>query len=172
VREARAEEHARIAELTIEAFGELASLMEPPAFAALEQALTASLADTQGATRLVAEWERAIVGSAAYYDAGADAYGNSQAGGNWPEVRLVAVDPMARRRGVARQLMLECVRRARRSGATMLGLHTSRSMRAAIQLYQHMGFVRDPAHDFQPPGAELIEGYVLNLSHAASTPES
>jgi hypothetical protein len=54
----------------------------------------------------------------------------------------------------------------------MLGLHTSRSMGAAIRLYQHMGFVRDPAHDFQPPGAELIEGYVLNLSHAAPTPES
>ena len=76
----------------------------------------------------------------------------------WPEVRLVAVDPNLRGRGVARALVDECVRRARTSGATALGLHSSRSMRAAIRLYERMGFVRDPDHDFQPPGAEAGRG--------------
>jgi ribosomal protein S18 acetylase RimI-like enzyme len=49
----------------------------------------------------------------------------------------------------------------------MLGLHTSRSMRAAVRLYERMGFVRDPEHDFHPPGAELVEGYLLRLNDPA-----
>ena len=169
VREARADEHDRIGELTLEAFSELASTMETSAYVALEQALASSLANIRGATRLVAECDGVIVGSAAYYNAGADAYAESTAGGHWPEVRLVAVDPASRRLGIARLLMLECIRRAQESGATQLGLHTSRSMHAAMGLYARLGFVRDPAHDFQPPGAELVEGYVLDLSHPAPT---
>lgn len=42
-------------------------------------------------------------------------------------------------------------------------MHTSVSMRAAIRLYERMGFVRAPEHDFRPPGAELVEGYRLRL---------
>jgi ribosomal protein S18 acetylase RimI-like enzyme len=59
--------------------------------------------------------------------------------------------------------MEECVRRARRAGADALGLHTSRSMRAAIRLYERMGFVRAPERDFRPEGAELVEAYRLPL---------
>jgi ribosomal protein S18 acetylase RimI-like enzyme len=78
-------------------------------------------------------------------------------------VRLLAVAPEARGTGVGRALMGECVRRARAMGATELGLHTSVSMRAAMQLYERMGFVRAPEFDFQPPGAELVEAYRLRL---------
>jgi len=59
--------------------------------------------------------------------------------------------------------MDECVRRARAMGATDLGLHTSASMRGAMRIYQRMGFVRAPEHDFRPDGAELVEGYRLPL---------
>jgi hypothetical protein len=45
-------------------------------------------------------------------------------------------------------------------------------MRAAVRLYERMGFVRDPEHDFQPPGAELVEGYLLRLDDAPSVSES
>jgi ribosomal protein S18 acetylase RimI-like enzyme len=82
---------------------------------------------------------------------------------SWPEVRLVSVAPEARGRGVARALMDECLRRARSSGATAIGLHTSRSMQAAMQMYKRMGFVRVPEFDHQPPGAELVEAYRLEL---------
>jgi ribosomal protein S18 acetylase RimI-like enzyme len=59
--------------------------------------------------------------------------------------------------------MDECVRRARRAGATAIGLHTSRSMRAAVAMYTRMGFVRVPEFDLQPPGTELVEAYRLTL---------
>jgi GNAT superfamily N-acetyltransferase len=172
LREARADERDTIAALTLRAYAEYATLMEPPAWAALRDAVHASLADDAGVTRIVAERDGAIVGSVALYEPDVRAYGELAAGSPWPEVRLVAVDHAARGTGVARALVTECARRARRAGATALGLHTSRSMRAAKRLYERFGFVRDPDHDFHPPGAELVEAYVLRLDDPASSPHT
>ena len=160
------------ARLTRAAYAEYAAAMEPYAWSALANAIEASLATNDGVTRLVAELDGEIVGSAALYAPDSAAYGSLASASSWPEVRLVAVGPSARGRGVARALVDECVRRARLGGARVLGLHTSRSMRAAKTLYEQMGFVRDPEHDFQPPGAELVEGYLLRLDDLAPHPES
>jgi GNAT superfamily N-acetyltransferase len=171
VREARPHDREAIAHLTRLANSEYARVMEPSAWAALAQAIEASLGNDTGVTRLVAELDGKVVGSAALYAPDSAAYGSLASASAWPEVRLVAVAPLARGRGVARALVNECVRRARASGASVLGLHTSRSMRAAMRLYERMGFVRDPDHDFQPPGAELVEGYLLRLDDHAREPE-
>src|SRR5215207_158815 len=172
VRTARPADRGVIARLTLAAYREFASLMDPDAWRALDQAIRTSLADDTNVTRVVAELDGAIVGSAALYAPDSNAYGSIAALTPWPEVRLVAVDPAARGRGVARELVTECIRRARESGATALGLHTSQSMHAAKRLYERMGFVRDLEHDFQPPGAELVEGYLLRLDDPASHSES
>lgn len=156
-----------ITALTLRAYGEYATVMTAGAWAALEQALRDSLAHDANVTRIVAEVDGRIVGSVALYDPGAGQYTGLDSAAEWPEVRLVAVDPSVRGRGVARALVLECVRRARAAGATTLGLHTSRSMHTARRLYEQLGFVRDPEHDFQPPGAELVEGYLLRLNDPA-----
>ena len=172
IRPALPHDRDAIADLTRAAYAEYASVMAPEAWSALEQAIEASLANDDGVTRLVAELDEVIVGSAALYAPDTAAYGNLASAASWPEVRLVAVDPSARGRGVARALVDECARRARAAGARVLGLHTSRSMRAAKTLYEQMGFVRDPEHDFLPSGAELVEGYLLRLDDPASHPES
>jgi hypothetical protein len=36
-------------------------------------------------------------------------------------------------------------------------------MKAAIQMYERMGFERAPENDFQPPGTERVLGYRLGL---------
>ena len=92
-----------------------------------------------------------------------DAYAGAIDQAPWPEVRLLAVAPTWRGSGAAQALMDACVRRAREMGATALGLHTSRSLAAAVRLYRRMGFVRAPERDFQPEGAEVVEGYRLDL---------
>jgi GNAT superfamily N-acetyltransferase len=172
VRAARPADRDAIVRITHAAYAEHAVVMAPSAWQALAQAIDVSLGDDTNVTRLVAELDGEIVGSAALYAPNSAAYGSLASASSWPEVRLVAVHPSARGRGVARALVLECARRAKAAGARVLGLHTSRSMRAAMRLYQRMGFVRDPDHDFQPPGAELVEGYLLRLDDAASHPES
>ena len=99
------------------------------------------------------------------YPPDASAYGDGRAGAGAPELRLLAVAPDARGRGVGMALVRECVRRAERAGASALGLHTSESLRAAIRMYERMGFVRVPEQDFQPEGAELVMGYRLAIGN-------
>src|SRR5215207_4870403 len=104
VRTARPADRGVIARLTLAAYREFASLMDPDAWRALDQAIRTSLADDTNVTRVVAELDGAIVGSAALYAPDSAAYGSLAELTPWPEVRLVAVDPAARGRGVAREL--------------------------------------------------------------------
>ena len=60
--------------------------------------------------------------------------------------------------------MDECVRRARESGAEALTLHTTDMMRAAMQLYERLGFRRMPELDFEPAPAVTVRGFRLDLS--------
>jgi ribosomal protein S18 acetylase RimI-like enzyme len=169
VRPARPDEHAQIAELTRASYAEYAQIMRPTAWAGLAAAVETALATTEPVDRIVAIQDGLLVGSVMLYNAGSDAYAGQIEQANVPEVRMLAVHPSARGRGISEALMNECVRRARAAGAAQLGLHTSASMRAAIALYQRMGFTRAPAYDFQPPGAELITAYRLDLVHDAKS---
>ena len=167
VRDAGPSDRDAIRGVTLEAYAEYARLMEPSAWAGLERAVrTALAADAPDVHRIVAEHAGAVVGSVMLYPPATDAYhGEAGEGAEaaWPELRLLAVSRAARGLGVGRLLVDECARRARAMGSTDLGLHTSESMRAARRLYESMGFVRAPEHDFRPEGAELVEGYRLRL---------
>jgi ribosomal protein S18 acetylase RimI-like enzyme len=69
-------------------------------------------------------------------------------------IRMLGVAPEARRRGIARALMADCMDRARASGKTFLTLHTTERMAAAQRMYESLGFVR---------GADRVfsDGFVL-----------
>lgn len=162
LRDARPEELAAVRALTLRAYAEYAGVMEPSAWTGLEEAVRRTV-DSGGAERIVAEHEGKIVGSVMLFPPSTATYGGSVEAPPWPELRMLAVSPDARGMGVGRLLVDECVRRARASGATELGLHTSRSMETAIGMYRRMGFVRAPEHDFHPEGAERVEGYRLRL---------
>ncbi|MGH7468728.1 MAG: acetoacetate--CoA ligase [Longimicrobiales bacterium] len=164
IRDARNGERAAIRQLTTTAYAEYEEVMTPSAWAALAHAVDQSLDTTEPVERMVALRGPTLVGSVMLYSAQADAYAGAVAQGSCPELRLLAVAHTARGQGVGAALVRECARRARRAGALQLGLHTSASMRVAIQLYERIGFVRAPAYDFQPPGAELVTAYRLDLT--------
>jgi ribosomal protein S18 acetylase RimI-like enzyme len=69
-------------------------------------------------------------------------------------IRMLGVAPEARRRGIARALMADCMDRARAHGKTFLTLHTTERMAAAQRMYESLGFVR---------GADRVfpDGFVL-----------
>jgi predicted N-acetyltransferase YhbS len=163
VRDARESDREAIRDLTLRAYAEYADVMAPESWAGLSAAVEAALASNDPMQRIVADDEGALIGSVLLYPPSVRAYGDLAGEAAVPELRLLAVAREARGRGVGRALVDECVRRARREGASALGLHTSRSMAAAVQLYARMGFERAPELDFQPPGAELVEGYRLRL---------
>lgn len=163
VRDARGDERDAVRALTLDAYAEYATSMTPSAWAGLEGAVRAALDSRDQAHRMVAERSGALLGSVMLYPAAAAAYGEMAGRSRWPELRLLAVALTGRGLGVGRRLVDECIRRARADGAAAIGLHTSASMQVAMQLYRRMGFVRAPELDFQPEGAEVVEGFVLWL---------
>jgi len=164
IRNARAADRAQVREVTLAAYGEYAAALPAPFWTAYRGNHLATLESDGPEDRIVAEQDGVIVGSVLLYPPASGAYGSAAAAGELPEVRLLAVLPAARGRGVGLALMRECVRRARAAGAAALGLHTMDVMHAAVRMYERMGFKRVPEADFNPGGGVLVKGYRLDLS--------
>lgn len=162
IRDARPDEVALMSRLTRRAYSEYRATMAPSAWSGLNKAVAAGLASSDPVERIVAESDGRIVGSVMLFPAFLATYGGATRL-PWPELRLLAVDPVERGKGIGRALVDECVRRATAVGAVRLGLHTSASMRAARDMYRRMGFERAPQYDFEPPGGELVEAYTIEL---------
>ena len=163
IRDALPDERPAIRELTLRAYAQYERIMTPTSWAGLDEAVRAALVTEEPVDWIVAEEGGKLLGSVMLWPPATDAYRGSTGPAGWPELRLLAVSEDARGRGVGQALVEECIRRARASGATHLGLHTARSMEAAVRMYERMGFVRHPASDFQPEGSELVRGYRLEL---------
>ena len=164
IRDARRSDADALRELTLAAYQEYAAQM-PAHWEAYRQNILATLANPTPAVQIVAEHARTLVGTVLLYPAGTtvSAPGGASVQRQWPEVRLLAVAPAARGRGIGAALMQECVRRARASGRAVLTLHTTDMMRVARHLYERMGFVRAPELDFHPAPGLTIRGYRLDL---------
>jgi GNAT superfamily N-acetyltransferase len=164
IRDARDDERHAIRDVTLAAYEEYAAVMPKPFWEGYRRQLLVTL-DAEGPVdRIVAERAGTLVGSVLLYPPRANAYVQVPVSASWPEVRLMAVAPGARGQGVGTALLHECERRARRIGATTLGLHTIEVMQAALRLYEREGFVRAPELDFYPAAGMLVKGYRLSLS--------
>lgn len=163
VREARPDEYARIGNLTVEAYLGLPDGPEHPDY--LER-----LRDVAGRARDVAVLaavaaDGTVVGGVTYVPGP----------GPWAEFdapdeagfRALAVAPEAQGRGVGRALVEACIAMARTSGRRAISLSTRPSMVAARRLYERLGFVRDPAHDWELAPGEWLRGYRLELEGPA-----
>jgi predicted N-acetyltransferase YhbS len=163
VRDARPEDRDAIREVTLAAYQEYAATMKA-FWEGYRRNIVASLAEVGSAEQLVAERAGAIVGTVLLYP---PRRMELPKGGGlempWPEVRLLAVAPAERGRGVGTALMQECVRRARRAGGRVLSLHTTEMMAAALRMYERMGFVRAPELDFHPMPGTTVMGFRLDL---------
>ncbi|WP_036243027.1 GNAT family N-acetyltransferase [Methylobacter luteus] len=87
---------------------------------------------------IVAEVEGQIMGAVAYVGPGMPKAEFFRP--EWPIMRMLVVAPDFRGRGIGRALAQECLRRAKRDGASVFALHTSELMHVALSMYQRMGF--------------------------------
>jgi ribosomal protein S18 acetylase RimI-like enzyme len=78
-------------------------------------------------------------------------------------IRLLAVDPGARGRGVGRRLVGACVQAARRAGKDVVTLHTTERMAAAQRLYRSAGFRRDRSGDVELHPDLVLQAFRLPL---------
>jgi ribosomal protein S18 acetylase RimI-like enzyme len=164
LRDADPGDRAAIVAVTLAAYEQYAAALPPPLWEAYRDNIRATLADVRPAAQIVAEDGGVLVGAVLLYPAGAVMYPGGRAVAlPSPEVRLLAVAPAARGRGVGLRLMEECIRRARAAGAPALTLHTADIMKAAMRLYERMGFARAPELDFSPAPGITAKGYRLPL---------
>ena len=163
IRDAGPADREAVRRATLSAYEEYAAIV-PEIWEDYRQDIIATLADPNPAAQIVAEMDGGIVGAVLLYPAGTVfAPEEDLTALEFPEVRLLAVVPAARRRGVGRALMEECVRRARHSGAAALTLHTTDMMETALRMYERMGFVRDPDRDFSVDAQMVVKAFRLPL---------
>lgn len=81
----------------------------------------------------------------------------------WAGIRLLAVHPSYRNRGIGHALMEECIRRCRQQGIATIGLHTTEFMDVARRMYERMGFRRVSEFDFYPRPGVVVMAYRLDL---------
>ena len=163
VRDARPEDRDAIREVTLAAYQEYAARMHG-FWEGYRRNIVASVTDVGSAEQLVAERDGAIAGTVLLYPPRRmELPGGGWLEMPWPEVRLLAVAPAERGRGVGAALMRECARRVRRAGGRVLSLHTTELMQTALRMYERMGFVRAPELDFHPTPGTTVLGFRLDL---------
>lgn len=164
IRDVRDGEMEAVLALTLAAYDEFGTRMPAVNWLGLSWTVERTLTDPGEADVIVAEVDNELVGSVLLFP-GDSAYGFGKVeGAGLPQLRLLAVKPSARGKGIGTMLMEECIRRARRLGATALGLHTGDSMVVALPMYERRGFVRTPEFDFDVPDGELVKAYRLDLT--------
>jgi GNAT superfamily N-acetyltransferase len=168
IRDARDSDREIIQAVTLSAYEQYAHIMGEN-WKFYRENILATLSDVKPAEQIVAEADQRVVGTVLLYPVGTQVHGPDGAliSLEVPEVRLLAVLPTARGRGVGVALMQDCIRRARQSGASALGLHTTDMMNVAMRMYEGMGFARVPALDFYPAEGIVVKGYRIDLSRPA-----
>lgn len=156
IRDAEERELPFIREQRVSSYHEHAAAIPEDHWKALKKAISSN-ADTQdGVERIVAEVDGQVVGSVALFPAKSDAYEGHIDELDYPEIRMLAVAPVARGKGAAKALVSECIRRAEAKGFSSVGLHTGQFMEGAMRLYESMGFEREPQFDFEPANDGII----------------
>lgn len=162
IREAYPDEKEAILTLTLEANAEYAATLPAAFWTVYRQRLIDTLENPGQVTHLVAVENENIIGSVLLSPTGVKGNRGVVERAGWPYVRLMAVSPLARGRGVGAALISECIRLARSWGAPAVGLHTIDVMKPAMRMYEKTGFVRMPQLDIQV-GEVLLIGYRYDL---------
>ncbi|WP_160719317.1 GNAT family N-acetyltransferase [Bacillus sp. USDA818B3_A] len=97
---------------------------------------------------LIAKSEDKILGTLQLFSSSDKAYQRPELQISSPIIRLLAVHPDARGRGIAQELLKAGLQYARSQGVKQLYLHSGDKMQRAIRLYEWFGFKRDHAKEF------------------------
>ncbi|WP_298178881.1 GNAT family N-acetyltransferase [Saccharomonospora sp.] len=161
VRAARPEELPEVGELTVAAYRASGHLDHEDG-----RRYSRSLRDTarraEHAELLVAvDGEGSLLGTATLAEPGSALVEMCEDGE--AELRMVAVAPHARRRGVGEALTRAALDLAHERGASRMVLCSLTSMTTAHRLYERLGFTRAPSRDWHTDSGLLLMAYVKDL---------
>jgi GNAT superfamily N-acetyltransferase len=160
IREARPDEHAALGELTASAYLALGDGGAPNGY-------DDELRDVAGraglAPVLVAvDDDGTVLGGCTYVPDRTNPLCEHQVD-DAASIRMMAVRPEARGRGVGAALTTYCLERARDEGRRWLVLHSSSPMADAQRMYERLGFVRDPSIDWFPGDDVHLHAFRFDL---------
>ena len=162
IRNAYPLEYDTVSRLILMAYREYEDQMPRDAWTKYSSSMQDVLSRMVESELIVAVEGDAIVGSATFYPTYM-----KRIGSGWPQewtaVRLVAVRPDKRERGVGKALIEECIARSRKQDAVAIALHTTPLMTRAQQMYETLGFQRIPEYDFEPRADFVVMAYKMEL---------
>lgn len=141
-------EKEAVIQLLLESYEQYANDFSPEGWQEYVRSIKASLENPNIDQVLVAKSGEKILGSLQLFENAVAAYQNTSIEITNPIIRLLAVSPEARGKGIAQALLKESVRYAKAKGADYLYLHSSDTMKNAVRLYEWFGFKRDESKDF------------------------
>ncbi|WP_433613794.1 GNAT family N-acetyltransferase [Dactylosporangium sp. CA-139114] len=146
------DDYDAVSRLTVEAYRADGQLEASPDYA---KALADVASRAEAADVLVAEIDGVLLGAVTFTLAGGD-YAEASRPGE-AEFRMLAVDPAAQRRGVARALVRACLDRAASLGCSGVAICVRDDNPGAFALYEGFGFARDTSRDWSPvPRVKLL----------------
>ncbi|MGL6340389.1 MAG: GNAT family N-acetyltransferase [Waterburya sp.] len=127
-----------IAQISVEAYQEYSTVLDAESWQTMKNNLSNVENTAKIANFIVAEIVDEIVGAIAYYPPGRSnsKFFDSQ----WASLRLLAVAPKHRGKGIGKLLTKEGIVRAKEDQAEAVGLYTSEAMTVARKMYVDLGF--------------------------------
>ena len=159
IRNARPDEFDEVARLLVAAYQQYESHMPPESWNWYRKDMKDVRSRLPDSELIIAEFNNHMAGTVTLYPQGTN--------NGWPEgwagIRLLAVHPDYRGHGIGRALMNECIRRSRERGIKTIGLHTTKLMKIAREMYERMGFKHASEFDFHPTPDNVVFAYRLDL---------
>lgn len=163
VREARPDEYAAIGELIVAAYADFIEIAEDGGY-------VAELRDVARRARdcpiyAAVDEDGTIVGGATYVPGPGNPWAEVEQVGE-AGIRMLAVSPDARRRGIGTLLTAALVDRARADGRGGMALLSLPTMTAAHAMYERVGFRREPSRDWEYRPGAFLWAFVLRFDRA------
>jgi ribosomal protein S18 acetylase RimI-like enzyme len=169
IREARPQEWARLGDLLVGAYEDLAGGPINEGYAAELRNVGDRAQAAESSVLVAADDEGNLAGAVTYirgpgtYWSDGDERGDSPSlNGTEAGIRMLAVATPHQRRGIGTALVEACIERASSEGRRVVSLHTMEWMPAAQRMYERLGFVRTPARDWHGERFILL-AYLLDL---------
>jgi len=145
--------------VTMESYREYESQSNPEFWTNYQKSIERSLLVDDQPERIVARLGSTILGAVLYCPPYERKMGNAIVKNPFPEMRLLAVPPRSRNRGIGAKLIDYCEEKARASGSPTITLHTTVLMQTAKQMYERRGYKRFEEIDFEPVPGFIVWGY-------------
>lgn len=141
IRQATPADFPAINRLCVDAYREFAAALDPADWEQMHAALAHASDLSSAGELLLAEDATGVLGVILYVPPGKS--DGAYIPRRWASLRMLAVAPRCRGRGVGRGLTQACIKQAHGDQAEVIGLTTTDLMKTAQAMYERMGFEKE-----------------------------